>query len=587
MTRRTLLRGRGTLTAFAGGALCAGCLIAEPRLAHAYTISSFISSGCHESITTEALRAVRLEFPSAAPLLADRNDRALIDDLEFQPANDMADLGGATLLVGVRDNDLKGRDSNDLSQLALVHGDPAAQREHCLRNAHEKEPGGSAMAILDCRAFIRERILQGLDGLDATSTPDVTNKTSIPLYLSLRHSVNAALPTYYVRMGQAIHAIEDSFTHTYRSPDGMQITVALDWVDEANGDLVEITDGPPHATDLDRCDDPDDLRARRRGLATEAATAVLRSTLDPSQTNDQKIAAVEAILDQYLTYVPGCTFDNNWCQAPERQYGNGQSIGSCSVSGPDDRTSLWGRAVILSLGLFTLVRRAPRRRRAGARTGKISEISMVSLSALLIISSVTSDAFAASEPGAPYPEVASATEKHAPPPPVTTPVKEPGPKDPSQTAMGVFLGGSGSFNYKALATTLGARLRFSRHWALGLDAEWNPWIAVNGTTAVRTGAFNGYGTVIFRLPLAYEQFNLRITANLGFSRLLMDLYGAPKGSTGIYAGFSPLGLEWKMSGIFYLILNPLNIAVPTPQLSGVPFSYPQYRVTIGLEAYSG
>jgi hypothetical protein len=160
----------------------------------------------------------------------------------------MTDLGGATLLVGVRDNDLKGRDSMALSQLALVHGEPSAQREHCLRNSHEKEPDGSSLAVNDCRAFILERVAQALVGLDATGTPDLTNRTSLPLYLSLRHGVDASLPTYYVRIGQAIHAIEDSFTHTYRSADEMQITVDLDWVDEANGDLVEATDGPPHST---------------------------------------------------------------------------------------------------------------------------------------------------------------------------------------------------------------------------------------------------------------------------------------------------------------------------------------------------
>jgi hypothetical protein len=140
-------------------------------LAHAYTISSPITAGCHEKITTDALRAVRLELASAAPLPADRNERALIDDLEFTPANDMTDLGGATLLVGVRDNDLKGRDSMALSQLALVHGDPSAQREHCLRSSHEEEPDGSATAVVDCRAFIVERIGEALAGLDATSTP--------------------------------------------------------------------------------------------------------------------------------------------------------------------------------------------------------------------------------------------------------------------------------------------------------------------------------------------------------------------------------------------------------------------------------
>jgi hypothetical protein len=575
MTPGTFLKGRGALTAFTAGAFFAGWLTAEPKLAHAYTISSAITAGCHEKITTDALRAVRLDLPTAAPLPADENDRALITDLEFTPASDMTDLGGATLLVGVRDNDLKGRDSGDLSQLALVHGDPSAQREHCLRNSHEAEPGGSATAVLDCRAFILERVGEAIGGLDATGTPDLTNRTSLPVYLSLRHRVDALLPTYYVRIGQAIHAIEDSFTHTYRTPDSMQITVVLDWVDEANGNLVEATDGPPHASDLDRCDDPDALRQRRRELATEAATAVLRATLDPNETSDQKMAAVEVILDQYLSYSPGCTFDNGWCQASERQYGNGP-IG-CSVGGAGNRTSALGWAVVI-LGLLTLMGRARRRRRGGASVG---------MTVLLIASLVPSYASAQPDSNPPSTDASASADKHAVAPPVTTPVKEPGPKDPSQIAMGAYLGGSGSVDNGALAAALGARLRFSKHWTFGLDAEWNPWIAVNGTTTVRAGAFNGYGTVILRLPLAYEQFNLRTTANLGVSRLLIDLYGAPKGSTGIYAGLSPLGIEWKMSGHFFLVVNPLNIAVPAPQLKGVPFSYPQYRATIGLEVYGG
>jgi hypothetical protein len=511
---------------------------------------------------------------TAAPLPADSNDRALIDDLEFTPANDMTDLGGATLLVGVRDNDLKGRDSMDLSQLPLVHGDPSAQQEHCLRGANQQEPGGSAAAVSSCRAFILERVGQALDGLDATGMPDPTNKTSLPLYLALRHGVNALLPTYYVRIGQAIHAVEDSFTHTYRTPDGMQITVVLDWLDEANGDLVEAIDGPPHSGEMDRCDDPDDLRRQKRELATEAATAVLRATLDPSQTKEQKMTAVGAILDQYLTYSPGCTFANNWCDAPEHKYGNASLLG-CSVGGPGGRSAVLGLAAFL--GLLALLRRTRRRR------------ALVGVSLLLVAGLLPIRAFGQTEANPPGSDTAAAAaeEKHNPPPPVTTPVKEPGPKDPSKMAFGAYLGGAGSYSYAAAAATLGARLRFSKHWTFGLDAEWNPWIAINNRTAVRAGAFNGYGTVILRLPLAYEQFNLRTTANLGFSRLLIDLYGAPKGSTGIYAGLSPLGLEWKVSRLLFVIINPLNFAIPVPQLSGVPFSYSQYRATIGLEIYGG
>jgi hypothetical protein len=144
MKSKTFLKAGRVLTVFTMGATFVGWLTAEPKLAHAYTISSAITAGCHEKITTDALRAVRLDLQVRRLCPADRNERALIDDLEFTPANDMTDLGGATLLVGVRDNDLKGRDSMALSQLALVHGDPSTQREHCLRNSHEKEPDGSA-----------------------------------------------------------------------------------------------------------------------------------------------------------------------------------------------------------------------------------------------------------------------------------------------------------------------------------------------------------------------------------------------------------------------------------------------------------
>ena len=41
--------------------------------------------------------------------------------------------------------------------------------------------------------------------------------------------------------------------------------------------------------------------------------------------------------------------------------------------------------------------------------------------------------------------------------------------------------------------------------------------------------------------------------------------------------------EWKASRTFYVIVDPLNVALPVPQLSGVPFAYGQYRTTIGVE----
>ena len=83
-------------------------------------------------------------------------------------------------------------------------------------------------------------------------------------------------------------------------------------------------------------------------------------------------------------------------------------------------------------------------------------------------------------------------------------------------------------------------------------------------------------------PPAYENFNLRTTLNLGLSYLTMDLYGAPKGSLGFYGAVSPLGLEWKVSRAVLLIINPIGISVPVPQISGLPLLYPQYASASAL-----
>ena len=123
------------------------------------------------------------------------------------------------------------------------------------------------------------------------------------------------------KMGQAIHAIEDSFTHTYRTPDSTKITVTLNWIDKVNGNLVESRDGPAHAAELDRCDDPDALRTTRHALAMQAATGVLHATLDPTLSPGPEDGRRRAPCSTtYVSYSPGCTYDNGWCNAPERAY---------------------------------------------------------------------------------------------------------------------------------------------------------------------------------------------------------------------------------------------------------------------------
>src|SRR5581483_6363392 len=84
----------------------------------------------------------------------------------------------------------------------------------------------------------------------------------------------------------------------------------------------QAVDGPPHMKELDRCDNPDKLRAERRSLAVEASAAALLALLDPSTPSEDKPGAVDAMLDDYLAFDASahCSADNHWCNAPELAY---------------------------------------------------------------------------------------------------------------------------------------------------------------------------------------------------------------------------------------------------------------------------
>src|SRR5438445_8632161 len=111
--------------------------------AHGYSLKSPVTQPCHEPITAQALRQARALTGNAPPLPPSRDEAALIADIPFALDDDMHDLGGATLVMAIADNDLKGYSSTDEQTLVPLTADPTLQREHCLRRDDEDEPGGS------------------------------------------------------------------------------------------------------------------------------------------------------------------------------------------------------------------------------------------------------------------------------------------------------------------------------------------------------------------------------------------------------------------------------------------------------------
>jgi MYXO-CTERM domain-containing protein len=551
-------------------------LFAIPRHAGAFTVNSALTEGCHEEISESALRAVRTSMQSTFAIQPSDDEKAFIDDLPLEVPGDMKDLAAASLIVGVRDNDLKGRAPTDIDQLAGVHGNPNGQEEHCLRSADQDEPDGTALALADCKTFIHDRTMLAISALDANGAPDAAQRMDIDVSLSLRGKVTANLPAFWVRIGQAVHALQDSFTHEYRTADRSHVTVTTNWIDFVNKVERESRDGPVHKVELDKCNGGDELRNRNRDLATEASTALFTIALDPKMTSDQKSAAVSTLLEKYLAYSPGCTYENAWCDAPENQYSN--SACGCALVGGDGKSGLatLGATVIVVLAVY-LRRRA---RRRGAAAGAAVLVALLGL-ALPARADSTPPPEPTAPPGTvPAPPTESAT---APITPRTTEeVKEAVKEEQHAAPFAIAANLGGSIVNAAAVGAIGARLRLNDKFIVGVDGEVNYWFGVNNGR-FEPGATSVYATGIYRIPMRYEPINLRTTVHAGVAIENVALYGVPSGSVGFFVGLYPLGLEWKLSGHVFLIFNPLGIAVPVPHLTGAPFGYPQFRTQVGVE----
>jgi len=320
--------------------------------ASGYGYDSPITTPCHETMTANALRDARAKWPNAIPVETTAEDRLILDDLVFTVPPDLQDIGATTLLIGVRDHDLKGESGIDTQELAALHGDDDSQAEHCLRRAEHDEPGGSAAAVTECRELVRELTYAAIDaGLNGEGRIDGSRRQTVAVHLAFRRRTELSLPIFHLRLGQALHTLQDSFSHSFRTPDHRRITVALNWVDQVTGDLDESRDGPGHMRALDICLKLDELRQGRLDAAREATSALVAAVFDHGSDKAAKKRAVDDVLARYMAFEPGCSFDNGWCAAPERDYADD----ACTCQAPGgpgrDGAGSWLGAALLLMGI--------------------------------------------------------------------------------------------------------------------------------------------------------------------------------------------------------------------------------------------
>ena len=521
-----------------------------PGLAHAWQVGNTLNEkGCHERMTAEAIRRARTEagvLPSAA---ATDQERAIVRDLQFVAPEDLQDDWTAmSLLIAVRSPDVKGQSLLDTLDITRIHGDPDDQDAHCIRAPRDDAPDGSQQALADCAAGI---IADAEAASAALASPDVI---SLPVFLRIAGSVEVDVPARAVHLGRALHALQDAFSHTYRGEAG-DVTTVLNWVEFATADdYDESRDGPPHSPTLDDCLLADPLVQANYSRALAASTRLIVAALDPDASPSARSEAIRQVAMEATRYEPGCTAANDWCGAEEEQ-----------IVDPRGCSTVLGRAggawILAAMGALLILWRR-----------------RIAPWLIVLVMFLGGEARAQSVP-------AVAPHQEEPGRDVDTPTAEEVQEVRSDKRLGSPWGGQltlgGSLLRGGASVGVAGRYRLDERWLVGIDAEWNPWVT-KSPLDVKPGAINVYATVVRRFPMLFDRVNLRTSAHLGTSILVYDVFGAPRYSTGLFLGISPLGLDFDLGNSWRIVFDPAALMVPMPNLGQIPLVYEQYRISLGI-----
>ncbi len=349
--------------------------------AHAFTVQSGFSTGCHERITAAGFLVSRASLPLDDPEEPPDGEWVRLADYLAPETSDLSAHERFLLfsmIVGARAPDTEGGSLTNLSVLRAVHSDPDGQYPHCLRAAGDDYDEGNASAMAGCRASIVEDLRIAFESI--RDRPD--ELIEVPLTLDNYGSFEIdVIPAAY-HLGRALHALEDSFTHTLRTPDLRRVVHVMNYEAAIAGDLRESRDGIAHSNAVDSCAIVASVTAgvvnRDRVFAAIEAVADLIRAFARAITElragerdgDVLMAEVEAVLLKWLQLADPadlgdfteCTEANDYCDSPwleEARMDPATPVLGCNAS----TISPSALAGLVFLGLLTTAR-ARRRRRA-------------------------------------------------------------------------------------------------------------------------------------------------------------------------------------------------------------------------------
>jgi MYXO-CTERM domain-containing protein len=507
--------------------------------------SAFIKD-CHTRMTTDVLEDAAWPLGSEPPPLT--GDYAhLVMEVSIDVAPAVQNLWALSVLIGNQLTDQGPYRRDDIASVAQLNALPDLQREHCLRGTGDDGPAGDATALMSCKVFI----LQQLEAaLGPGEEPDLDATEVVEMYLTFRGSADVPLPRFAYHLGRAVHALQDSFSHTFRSPDLAQVRSVLNWVDWLQPTYVEERDGFQHLIALDRCGASDPGGMERREAARHATFDLVNAVANDEGGRAGRLARAEGVLDRWLGLEEGCTAANQWCDAPER------TQTGCGVA-PASRGGSPGKLALLAIAVLA----AWRLRRA-----------------LLVVALVGLAARAEAQDTPPK-EDPSRGEVSADVIPKATPAEQ---RELEARPFSTLVKAGIGIDNGAGALGLGFRYDLGRRLSIGIGADWSPWFSVESQRTT-SGTADIFVIGTFRFAVR-DYLELRTSLSAGVSILLFDTWAAQRGNVGPYFAISLLGVGIRMNDRLRLLVDPAELVVPIPQTKGIPLVYRQHRLSVALQA---
>jgi hypothetical protein len=556
----------------------AGVALLWAGAAGAFTLETAFTSGCHEELTLSALERGGWPGGRTPPAATDLH-RSLQQNLPFRTPEG-ADPWTLSLLIGVRQNDLHGAAPWRLPEMVKVHQQDALQAEHCLRQSGQDGPAGDGEALAQCRAFILSELKLALSSEGVGTTLAQVERVPLSLlFQEVSQEDGVEVSTYAYHLGRALHALQDSFTHSFRNPATGQVRHVFNYVDPAvASDFDAGRDGHAHLDLFDTCSGTRPEEQGRMQMATEASAALITALADTSGGPQEQLARAGSTLARSLGHEPGCTEENGWCgSAAALEDEQAEEAAGCQAAASG----------VLAPGAMLLARLLSRRRRPSRPVSRRDAPAMA-LGLVLGLVLLTPGPAGAEERGAtrgplraaPTSGAPAALGAAAPAPAARDGAAVPPPATSRPRTLGLVVTASGSVDQGGLSVGLATRVGLSERLTLGLDAEWSPWMTpLYG--AFSAGVANAYATAQWRWA-SLGGLELRSSLNLGTSVLLFEAYGARPGAVGLFAGGSLLQAAVRLSPDLWLEVRP-ELALSAPSLGGVPLVYRQYRLGLGLQ----